>query len=85
MARELHHEVASEAVRALHDDRPRAVAHQALQHLREARAGANGVCAADRRVVEGVDDLVARRFGVSLDGRALALVAVLVRADVRAA
>ena len=31
VARKLHHEVASEAVRALHDNRPRAVAHQALQ------------------------------------------------------
>ena len=50
VARELHHEVASEAVRALHDDRPRAIAHQALQHLREAGTGTDGVCAADRRV-----------------------------------
>jgi hypothetical protein len=72
VARELHHEVASKAVRALHDDRPRAIAHQALQHLREAGTGADGVCAADCRVVKRLDDLVAGRFGVSLDGHALA-------------
>jgi hypothetical protein len=43
------------------------------------------VCAADRRVVELLDDLVASRLGEGLDGGPLALVAVLVRADVRAA
>jgi hypothetical protein len=38
-----------------------------------------------RRIVKGLDDLVARGSGVGVDGRALALVAILVRADVCAA
>ena len=58
---------------------------RARGHLREAGTGTDGVRAANRSIVERLDDLEARRFGVSLDGRALAFVAVLVRANVRAA
>jgi len=61
------------------------VSEQALEHRCEAWTVADRVCAADRRVVERLDNLVARSFGESLDGGALALVAILVRADVRAA
>jgi hypothetical protein len=51
-----------------------------LQRLREPRAPTHEVRAANRRVVERVDDLVARRFGVSPDGGALALVVAILSA-----
>jgi hypothetical protein len=85
VAGELDHQIAGESVRTLDDDRPRAVAHQALQHLREAGPLADRISPAYRRVVKGLDNFVARRPSVGLDGRSLAFVAVLVRADVRAA
>jgi hypothetical protein len=53
--------IAGEAVRTLDDDRPRAVSEQRLKHLGEARAVADGIRAADRRVVELADDLETRR------------------------
>ena len=83
MAGELHHEVAGEAVRAFDNYCPRAVAEEALQHSREAWTVADGVRATHRRIIEDLDDLVSRGLGVCLDRRALALVAVLVRANVR--
>jgi hypothetical protein len=52
VAGELHHEVAGEAVGARDDDR-------ALEHLGEPRTVADGIGAADRRVVELADDLPA--------------------------
>jgi hypothetical protein len=62
------------------NDRPRAVAEKPFEHFREAWMVADRVRAAHRRIVEGLDDLVARGPGVSFDRRALALVALLVRA-----
>ena len=58
------------------------LASKALEHLGEAGTPADRVRAADRRVVELVDDLVTRRLGVGVDCGALPLVAVLVRAGV---
>ena len=82
VAGELHHEVTGEAVGALDEDRPRAVAHQLLEHFGEAGSVVDRVRAAHRRVVERLYDLVSRRLRVGFDRRALALLAVLVRADI---
>jgi hypothetical protein len=82
VAGELHHQIAGETMRAFHENGSRSVSEDTLQDLRETRALADRVCAADCRVVKGVDDLETRPFGVNLDGRELALVAVLIRAGV---
>ena len=63
----------------------RAVAEKPFEHFRQAWTVADGVRATHRRIVEGLDDLVAHDPGVGFDRRALALVAVLVRANVRPA
>jgi hypothetical protein len=83
MAGELHHEVAREAVRAFDNDRPRTVAEKPFQHFRKAWTVADRVRAAHCRIVEDLDDLVACGLGVRFDRRALALVAILVGANVR--
>ena len=70
---------------ALDEDGPRAVTHEPLEHFSEAGTVGDRVRFTHRRVVERVDDLVACGLGVGLDGGALALVAVLVHADVCAA
>ena len=67
-----HHEVTGEALGTFHYDGPRAVAHQAFEHLREARALAYRIRAADRCVVERLRDLVTRSLGVGFNGGALA-------------
>jgi hypothetical protein len=82
---ELDHQIAGEPIRALDDDRPRAVAEKPFEHLREAGPVADRTHAVYRRIVERVDDLIARRLGVALDSDELPFVAVLVGADVRAA
>jgi hypothetical protein len=53
--RELHHEIAGEPVRALDDDRLRAVSQQALKHFDETGTGAHRISAGDRSVVKRLD------------------------------
>ena len=69
--------VAGETVLAFDKDRPRAVAEEALQHSREAWTVADGVRAAHCRIVEGLDDLVARGLGVCLARGRLSLASSL--------
>lgn len=83
MASKLDHEVARETVWTLNNDRARAVTEKSFQAFRETGTVADGVCAAYRSVIEGLHDLVTRASGVGPDGRALALVAVLVGIDPR--
>jgi hypothetical protein len=77
----LHHEVAGEAVGALDEDRPGAVAQKPLEHFSEAGAVVDPVRTTHRCVVERLDDLEACRLRVGMDGGELSFVAVLVRAD----
>jgi hypothetical protein len=73
--------VAGEAVRAFDNDRLRAATEKPLEHFREAWTVAHG--SAPLTAAFQLDDLVARGPRVGSDRRALALVAVLVRANVR--
>jgi hypothetical protein len=70
---QLHHQVAREPVRALDDDRARAVGQQGLEHRRKAGTRADRVRAAHRRVVELSDDLDPGGLGVGVDRRPLPL------------
>jgi len=83
VAGELHHQVTGEPIRALHDDGPCAVRQQGGEHFGKAGAIGDRTRAADGLIVELSDDVEAGRLGVRLDRRALPLVAVLVRPNVR--
>jgi hypothetical protein len=61
MAGQLHRQITGEAVRALYDDRPHAIAGDAVQHGSKARALRNRIRAPHSLVVEPFDDLVAGR------------------------
>jgi hypothetical protein len=78
----LHHEVAGEAAGGLDDDGASAVAGYVGQEFSEARAGVEMISAAHGSVVELTNQLDASPLGERFDGLTLALVAVLVGADV---
>src|SRR5262245_47557754 len=78
----LHHQIASKPIGRLDDDGPRAIAGKMGKHGREARSGLDVVGTADRGIVELADELETGALGERLDSRALALIAVLVGADI---
>ena len=78
----LHHQIASEPTRRLHDDGPHAVGLDAFEHGHEARSAVDGVRAAHGGIVEHVHEHVARAGGERRYRVTLSPVAVLVGSNV---
>jgi hypothetical protein len=76
------HQITGEAADGLYDDMAGTVSRDVDQQRREARAGLDRVGAGDGRIVELADDPVLVGSGERLDRLPLALVAMLLGADV---
>jgi len=78
----LHHEVASEPARSLHNDRANAVMLDPFEHRSKTWAGIDGIGTAHGCIVKLADQLVPGAAGERLDRLTLPPIAVLVGSNV---